>query len=494
MKRIALLVLVAAAMLIAAGLLLGRGDRSAAYTDDRQAWADYESGEAMLQAFRYAEADTMLNRAVSRDPGLAMAHIALAELDLRRGMRKEGLAHVAAADSLADLVADADARLLLQVRLSNLRVSRFHAGRDSLLALAETTAPDDIVVLMAGAMRATEANDLATAESRYEHILEINPNFASAYNFLGYLYLARGQYDEAETAMRRYSFVAPDLANPHDSLGDVLAVVGRYEEAEAEYKTALAKQPDFFYSQKNIAWVYLDRGEVDRSVGLMEQVLAGIDGTPYAEGLLAEFIDRLFAHRLTPELDVYAGRFLADYPEGSAAPSVRVRRLFAHGETGPAVALIDSTYAIYQKEPWYGVNLGTTARVDGRTAMFRALAAEQESRHQDAVRLLRQALDVLEDQPEHYVFSARIQLAYNLIPLGLLDEARLQVRQVLQINPRQPEAVLVAASIEAAAGQAAEARRLLDTLDRVLERADQDFPALVDGQKLRQRLPDPERI
>jgi tetratricopeptide (TPR) repeat protein len=409
-------------------------------------------------------------------------------------MRKEGVGHIAAADSLTDMVADASARLLLQVRLSNLSVSRFYAGRDSLLAAAKETVPDDIVVLMSEAMRASEDNDLGAAETLYEHILEINPNFASAYNFLGYLYLARGQYDEAETAMRRYSFVAPDLANPHDSLGDVLSVVGRYEEAEAEYKTALAKQPDFFYSQKNIAWVYMDRGEVDRCVGLMEQVLTGIDGTPYAEGLLAEFIDRLFAHRLTPELDTYAARFLEKYPEGSAAPSVRVRRLFAHGETAPALALIDSTYAVYQQEPWYGVNQGTTARVDARTAMFRALAAEQENRHEDAVRLLRQALDALQDQPAHYKIYGHIQLAYNLIPIGALDEARLQVRQVLQINPRQPEAVLVAASIEAAAGQAAEARRLLDTLDRVLERADQDFPALVDGQKLRQRLPDPEQI
>jgi outer membrane protein assembly factor BamD (BamD/ComL family) len=78
MKRIALVVLVAAAMLIAAGLLLGRQDRSAAHTTDRQAWADYEAGESLLQAFRYAEADSMLNRALGRDPGLAMAHIALA--------------------------------------------------------------------------------------------------------------------------------------------------------------------------------------------------------------------------------------------------------------------------------------------------------------------------------------------------------------------------------------------------------------------------------
>jgi len=64
----------------------------------------------------------------------------------------------------------------------------------------------------------------------------------------------------------------------------------------------------------------------------------------------------------------------------------------------------------------------------------------------------------------------------------------------LRVNPRISEGVLVAASIEAAAGQVTEARRLLDSVDRVLERADRDYPVLIEAQRLREQLPDPDRI
>lgn len=494
MKRSVPFILVAAVALIAAGLFLRQRDPAVAYTENRDAWSAYQEGESLLQAFRYAKADSMLRAAVALDPDLAMAHTALAELSFRRGVREDGILHYALADSLVDLIEDVCARRLLQVRLSMSEISRFHGQRDSLLAEAQKTDPDHIIVLLSEAMGAAENDDLQRAEELYQHVLKINPNYAGAYNFLGYLYLGQGKYDEAEAAMRRYAFVAPDLANPHDSLGDVLMTVGRYEEAEAEFRTALAKDRLFFYSQKNIGWIYLMRGQVDKALELLDQVIAQMSGTAFAENLLIELVDRLYAHRLNDDLTTYAQRYLETYPEGKGVASVKVRLLLGTGQTTAALAMMDSVKAEYEQAKWYGVNTRATARVQTNELRYRAVAAEDVGAHEDAARLFQDVLTRLQDAPPHYKLFDRIHLAYNLIPLQAYDDARVQVADALRVNPRISEGVLVAASIEAAAGEVAEARRLLDVAEQILERADPDYPVLGDIRRMREQLPDPDRI
>ena len=60
----------------------------------------------------------------------------------------------------------------------------------------------------------------------------MNPNYATAYNTLGYASAARGDYAKAEDYLKRYRYLAPNQANPFDSLGELYAFTGRYDEAE----------------------------------------------------------------------------------------------------------------------------------------------------------------------------------------------------------------------------------------------------------------------
>jgi tetratricopeptide (TPR) repeat protein len=494
MKRTAPLIIVAALILIAGGLFIRHRDPSIPYTDDREAWTHYEKGQELLQAFRFDDAERELREAVSADTSLAPAHAALGELYGQMGLGERSLHHFAIADSLTAAIAEDRGRLLLQVRLANQKGSRFSADRDSLIDLAREEAPEELTVLVAQALRYDQGGDLAAAERTWRRILEIDPNYAAAYNFLGYLYRAEGRYEEAEEAMRRYAFVAPELANPHDSLGDVLLTVGRYEEAEREYLTALEKQPDFYASLINLSRVYFMRGEIDRALSLVGQVREELAGTRHAEILAFETVDRLFAMRVYDEELEWARQFLAEYPESPYRGSVRIRARLSEGDLATAVALIDSTAAVVRAEPWYGENVYSTQRADASIQRYLGLAAEMAGDHEQAVQRFRDALAQQRDWPPHSRSFDRVHLAYNLIPLGGFDQARVLVRDVLSINPRLAEGVLVAASIEAAAGNRDESRRLLDSLERMLERADDDLPALRDARSLRADLPDPDRI
>lgn len=494
MKSLAPIVLLVAALLILAGIFVRHRDESILYTDNQAAWQAYEEGDRQLQAFRWAQAESLLVHAVTLDPHLAPAQAALGEVLYLVGRSDRMKHHLALADSLTAALDDVRARLLVQVRLSSLRESRFHAHRDSLLDLAVSRAPNDIGVLSGVARRATEAMDVAVAEATWNKVLKLNPNFANAYNYLGYLYLHQGRYAEAENAMRRYAFVAPDLANPHDSLGEVLLTVGRYEEAELELRTAMAKQPDFVHAPMNLAIIHLARGEVPKAIDLIDRVLEVLDGTTLGRGFERQVISRLFFHRLTDHLDAYATRYLAHEPDPRERAFVRVQQLLGRGEAIAALAHLDSLQADHARQAWYPDIPLAAGQVETAFLRMRAIAAEQLGLHDTAVDLLRRSLSIEAGYAPYMRAAERIHLAYNLIPLGDYDEARTQIREALAANPRRAEAVLVAASIEAAEGQIPEALRLLDTLERILARAVDDFPALVDARRLRERLPDPDHI
>ncbi len=494
MKRLAPWILIAAAVLITVGLVVRHRDPATAYTDDHAAWKLYEEGEQMLQAFRYEPAEASLRAALEADPDLAPALAALGELAIRQGRAEEARNWLAAADSLTARLEDRRARVLLQLRLSGAKMSRYGEARDSLLALAQDLAPQEVVVLVAEAVDHERAGEVDAAERTWRRILEIDPNYAAAYNFLGYLYLNQGRYEEAETAMRRYAFVAPDLANPHDSLGDVLSTVGRYEEAEAEYRTALAKDPSFYYSLINLGEVFLARGEVDKALSLLEKVQREISGTRRAHSLAIDAAERMFFLRLYDACAAQTRQYLAGTPREDVEPSARLLQRLATGDVAGGVVLLDSLATAVRQEPWYGENAHSTTRVDANLLRYQGVAAELQGDHRTAAARFEAAMDRLADWPPHMSLYERVHLAYNLIPLGALDRARVVIREALAVNPRLAEGVLVAASIEAAAGNVDDARRLLDSLERMLASADDDFPALADARRLRAQLPDRDRI
>jgi tetratricopeptide (TPR) repeat protein len=165
----------------------------------------------------------------------------------------------------------------------------------------------------------------------------------------------------------------------------------------------------------------------------------------------------------------------------------------AGGRPEHAMAISDSLQAAIA-EKFEGMEGPTKDHYQARFARFQALAAEQTGAHDEAARLFRRVLDLTADYPPHFRLFDQIHLAYNLIPLRAYDEARVLVGEALSVNPRVSEGILVAANIEAAAGQTTEALRLLDTLDRILNRADPDFPVRLDARALREQLPDPDRI
>jgi tetratricopeptide (TPR) repeat protein len=101
----------------------------------------------------------------------------------------------------------------------------------------------------------------------YQSSVELAPDFAPAYNLLGYAYRQVGRYDDAEKAFKKYIDLIPGDPNPYDSYAELLMKMGRFDESIAMYRRALATDPQFSPSHIGIAsnLMYQDKHEAARA-------------------------------------------------------------------------------------------------------------------------------------------------------------------------------------------------------------------------------------
>lgn len=94
-----------------------------------------------------------------------------------------------------------------------------------------------------------------------QRALAEDPNYATCYNQLGYLYSRLGDFDKALEYTAKYIEFLPNEPNPHDSYGEMLRFAGRYQDALEQYRIALKIDPTFYISQKELGETYSLMGE-----------------------------------------------------------------------------------------------------------------------------------------------------------------------------------------------------------------------------------------
>jgi tetratricopeptide (TPR) repeat protein len=70
----------------------------------------------------------------------------------------------------------------------------------------------------------------------YQQAVRLKPDFAEAYNHLGYTYRMSGDFDRAIAAYREALRLKPDFAEAHEYLGKAYLAKGMRAEAEAQYR------------------------------------------------------------------------------------------------------------------------------------------------------------------------------------------------------------------------------------------------------------------
>jgi len=265
-------------------------------TRSPEAYRYYTEGMDYYLRFYSKEARASFEKALSYDSTFAMAYYQLANLpniqgDIEQSQREMWI-------KKSEMYADhASEKERLMIKFS----AHFNRGERG-MALAAITQlldrwPNDVEGLWNKIFicRATQRDLEAVAAA--ERIIQINPQFADAYNQLAYSCETVGQLDRSQWAIERYAELLPNDANPYDSRGDLLAYSGDAAGALVQYRRALEINPEFGNDIK-LAFMYLFTGD-DRSADSIFQRLAqSSDRVTRSKGRGHLFI-----------VDAYRGRF-----------------------------------------------------------------------------------------------------------------------------------------------------------------------------------------
>lgn len=483
-----------AALLIGAGLLLSDNSSRPPLSDNPQAARLCEEGSRQVQAYKFPQGAEKLQEALALDPGLAEAAISLAFAYGRLGRAEQYKRTLAQADSLTALIPDDNRRMLAQMRLGLRHNSRFSGMLDSLLTRLDQEQPDNIHVLVAKAERGRQKNDPQQQAKAWHRILERDPNFAEAYNRLGYLELNQGHYHQAVEHMKKYAFLAPDLANPHDSLGDVLMVMGQYEEAAREFRSAIALQPDFHYSYINLGKSYLYRGMIKTGLEIMDQVQTMVTGTKLGEQIDLDVLITYLEMDMKDEVNQMILTFLQRYPDTDNTAVFRAIRLAHLNRLDQSKAVMDSCLTNWRSQEWYQVSPAARASIQLAEKNYAAFVADLVSDPATRVRKWQELLEVMKGQrPSHGRWHAHIKLAAAFLDNGQPDLAMEQIAPILEVNNRMVPALVAAVRISLAQNDPAQARIALEQLKWSIQQSDSAYSGRIQARELESQLTELEK-
>lgn len=222
--------------------LSGEGARGITkeYTDSNEAYRLYLKGrfqwnkrtiESLKQAVEY------YNQAIGKDPTFALAYSGLAETYV--------LFPNYDVASAKDSMPQAKAAALRALEL------------DDSLAEAHTAL---------GWYLMSFEYDWAGGERELRRAIELNPNYATAHQWLGELLGQMKRFDEADVEKKRALELDPLSPIISFNIGWQLFVTRRYDEALREFQRTATLYPDFALATSGLCWGYFAKGALDQAV------------------------------------------------------------------------------------------------------------------------------------------------------------------------------------------------------------------------------------
>ena len=232
-------------------------------TKSAEARKEFLLGRDLFDRGLVPDAIPHFEKAISLDPDFASAELARANSAVRDP--KGAFEHVQKAVSLADKVSEGE-RLLILATEAELKGDpmKWKGSLEKLVAAYpnDERAENELATFYF----ATQQYQLAIDHSKKTTALA--PNFAPAYDLLGYSYREQGDYADAESAFKKYTELIPDSPDPYDAYAELLLKMGKFEESIAQYRKALAINPKFESSRYGISAdeMYLGRPEAAQAI------------------------------------------------------------------------------------------------------------------------------------------------------------------------------------------------------------------------------------
>ncbi len=244
-------------------------------TSSMEAYHYFLKGNEEREKFYYPESLESYKRAVAIDPTFAAAYQGLSwacdlmfESRASRGALDKARFYARKATEKERLYIEADYAAFIErdgpksIRLLKQIVGKYPKEKRAHLALANSYG----------------YHNMLEAIEELKKALEIDPNYADAYNSLGLYYRYHGDFDEALEVFNKYASVSPDQANPIDNLANLYFRQGRVDDAIAKFKEALSIRPDFIWSTLALSYISALKQDYSDAFRLLDQLITGMKG------------------------------------------------------------------------------------------------------------------------------------------------------------------------------------------------------------------------
>lgn len=227
-------------------------------TTSKEALKFFIDSRDKFENIEFIKAASLFDRAIQTDSNFAMAY-------LYRSLSEDGpdisRQNLDKAVSLIDKVSDGEKN---EIRYYLAQAEDNGQKQKEYLDQLLLSYPSDKRVNMKAGQYYYNLNDYSTALIHYKKVTELDKDFASAYNRIGYCQSELNNYEEAEKAFQINIKLIPDKANPYDSYAEFLLKTGKYDESIEQYKKAVEIDPvNFAASLYGIGNNYIFKGDYE---------------------------------------------------------------------------------------------------------------------------------------------------------------------------------------------------------------------------------------
>lgn len=216
-------------------------------TSSCEAKENFIKGRELANNLQRTEALKYFEKAIEIDTEFAMAYLGAG---LVQPNEQDIFKYLDNAISLANKVSEGERLIILSTQAD---INNNHEKLSEFIKSLEEKYPKDEYVLFRIGNFYYSQQDYKTAVDYYKKVLQLNKEFAPAFNILGYAYRNLEKYDIAEKSFKQYIKLIPDNPNPYDSYGELLLKMGEYEASLEQYRKAIKHDSNFVVSYVGMA-------------------------------------------------------------------------------------------------------------------------------------------------------------------------------------------------------------------------------------------------
>ncbi len=433
----------------------------------------YNEGLSQLDKFYFSEAKASLETAVQLDSNFALATARLALVHWRSANEVEAKKEIDRALAKSTYASKYE-QIFIRLLHHLIDYRNDEAGRvaDSLISQYPRMA--EPYVLRGGLYELSKHYDAAL--SLYKQAAAVDTGYAPAAMSLGYAYSARGEEENAISAMSRYIDLVPDAADPRASFGDILFRAGHYDEALHQYRKSLELKPDYWYAINRIGDVYVVLGRLNEAAQQYEMGMAK---------MLPSNQTRANYLSATAEPDIKRGNYqnaLHLYEQSLALDSLGGRAAYGRVRALIKLKMLDQAekMAMLIRQELVRRNLSESSAML-ELQVLRARIFTAQNRFDEA----RAACDsAMQYGPAVSRSLVNLELANIHLKQQEYDEALSSLEEALHFNSNSPSALLMLTRVYDAMGNKELTLEIGNRLLELWKNADKDFQDYIEVKKI----------